>query len=66
MVLVAVMIGYLINYIPGAGWLNFIAKGSCYTLVYGVLTFYLGANVFEKQLFKESFTPLLRRLKRNG
>ncbi len=60
-ILIISAIGYLINYIPGSGWLNFIIKGSTFTLVFAVLMYYIGLLEYEKQLFIE---PIASRLKR--
>ncbi len=53
LVLISV-IGYGINYIPGGGWLNFIAKSMLYTLAYGILIYYLGMIQFERDLVKNT------------
>ncbi len=56
-------IGYLLNYIPGNGWMNFILKAVCYSIAYGLLMYNIGIIEFEKQLFKDSLSPVLRKLK---
>ncbi len=53
--------GYFINYIPGGGWLNFIIKGSAYTLVYGVSMYFVGLLKYEKELFSKPILAVLKR-----
>jgi len=45
-------IGYLINLIPGIGWLNLGLKILLFSLIYGSLAYTLGMVEFEKNLFK--------------
>jgi hypothetical protein len=56
-------IGYLINLLPffGNGWLNFIAKAIPYTIVFSVIMYYTGLIEFEKALFKNTFSKILKR-----
>lgn len=64
-VILSTTIGYFMNSIvSGEGWYNFIIKSALYTVLYSILIYYIGANVFEKQLFKDAFKPILRRLKK--
>ena len=63
-VLLIFAIGYIINYIPGEGWMNFIVKGFIHTLVYGVLMYYLGLIEFEKELFKKTISVILVKIKK--
>ncbi|MEW7278539.1 oligosaccharide flippase family protein [Aquimarina sp. 2201CG1-2-11] len=60
-IIIVAAIGYAINYIPGSGWLNFIIKGSAFTLVFAVLMYYMGLLEYEKQLI---IKPIASRLKR--
>ena len=63
-VIICFSIGYFINtWVPGEGWYNFILKGVLYALIYSILTYFIGANAFEKQLFKDAFKPILKRFK---
>lgn len=62
-ILLAMLAGYFINFIPGVGWLNFIIKSVCYSICYGFLMYTIGVIEFEKKLFKDSFAPILRKLK---
>tara|TARA_R110002049_G_scaffold2235_1_gene16325 strand:+ start:2292 stop:3818 length:1527 start_codon:yes stop_codon:yes gene_type:complete len=57
------IIGYIITYIPGASWMNFIIKAIIYTIVYLSLMFTLGLIEFEKQLFTSYLKPILKKLK---
>lgn len=61
--LIVLAIGFVIDRIPGEGWLNFIGKGSCYTLTYIFLMYKLGLIDFERQLFINSVVPLLKKIK---
>ncbi len=62
-VIVAFSLGYLINLLPlfGNGWLNFIAKAIPYTIVFCVIMYYTGLIEFEKELFKKTFSKILKR-----
>ncbi|WP_159020238.1 lipopolysaccharide biosynthesis protein [Algibacter sp. L3A6] len=44
-------VGYLINYIPGDGWINFIIKASFYSIVFIILMYKFGTITYEKDLF---------------
>ena len=53
LVLIAVVfIAYFLNLIPGSGWVNFIIKGTTYTIIYVTLIYFFGMINFEKELFK--------------
>ena len=56
-------IGYAINLIPGHGWLNLIAKIVLYVGVYIVLMYKFGIVENEKELFRASLFPILKRIK---
>lgn len=56
-------LGYLVNFIPGSGWINFIVKAICYTLLYAVIMYNFGFINFEKELFKSSLAPAFKKLK---
>lgn len=59
----AILVGYLINFIPGNSWWNFLIKSICYSLSYGILIYTIGMIEFEKKLFKDSLAPILRKFK---
>jgi len=54
-------IGYFIDYIPGEGWINFILKGSSYTIIFGVSMYLFGVHEYEKQLFIKPLTSAVKR-----
>ncbi|UOB17081.1 lipopolysaccharide biosynthesis protein [Abyssalbus ytuae] len=56
-------LGYLINYIPGEGWISFIIKAFSYTFVFATLMFSFGMNSYEKQLFEKPIQNTLKKLK---
>ncbi|WP_191963427.1 lipopolysaccharide biosynthesis protein [Pseudotamlana haliotis] len=56
-------LGYIITFIPGEGWINFVTKATCYSLVYFVVIYNLGIIGFEKQLFKDALNPFLNKMK---
>ncbi len=60
-ILLIAAIGYGINYIPGTGWLNFILKGSIFTVVFVFLMYSIGMLEYEKQLFIKPITSLIKR-----
>jgi hypothetical protein len=62
--LIIMLLGYGINYIPGAGWLSFLAKAVSYSIVFASIMYWLGCIEFEKQLFKDALKPLLKKIKR--
>lgn len=63
-IIIIISLGYLITYIPGMGWLNFITKAACYSIVYAVIMYNFGLIYFEKELFKSSLAPILNKIKR--
>lgn len=56
--LLSFTMGYVISYMPGIGWLNFIIKCSIYFMIYSLLMYYLGIIEFEKELFKKTISKL--------
>ncbi len=60
--LVVIGISYLLNFIPGSGWGNFILKGTSYTIIYGVLIYFFGMINFEQELFKNSLKAVLNKV----
>lgn len=59
--LIVAIIGYGIDYIPGKGWMNFIAKGSLYTIAFVTLIYTLGMLDYEKKLLKKPLASILKR-----
>ena len=57
-VILAFCIGFLIDFIPGEGWFNFILKAFLYTCVYGLLVYNFGIITYEKNLFDTSFKSM--------
>ena len=51
-ILISLIGGFLINYIPIAGWLGFIVKGCCFVAVYGIFALLLGLDKYEKSMLK--------------
>ena len=45
-------LGYLINYIPGEGWLNLVMKIAIYSIIFSSLVYGFGMIDFERDLFK--------------
>lgn len=62
-VITIIVLGYFVNYIPGSGWLNFIIKAITYSAIYGFLIYNFGLIKFEKELFKSSFSSVLKKMK---
>ncbi len=62
-VLIIISLSYLINYIPGQGWINFIVKAISYSILYALLMYNFGLIRFEKELFKSSLAPVLKKFK---
>lgn len=60
-VLVVILIGYFINYVPGEGWLNFVIKGSMYTMIFGILMYFIGMLDYERELFSKPIAAILKR-----
>ncbi|MEW7291805.1 lipopolysaccharide biosynthesis protein [Aquimarina sp. 2304DJ70-9] len=60
-VIILLAIGYAINYIPGDGWLNFVLKGSTYTIVFAILMYFMGMLDYEKELFTKPIAAILKR-----
>ncbi len=63
MVIIIISLGYLINFIPGTGWINFIVKAVSYSILYALLIYNFGLINFEKELFKSSIAPVLKKIK---
>ncbi|AXP82469.1 Polysaccharide biosynthesis protein [Mariniflexile rhizosphaerae] len=63
MVIIIISLGYLINLIPGAGWISFAVKAICYSVMYALLMYNFGLINFEKELFKSSIAPVLKKFK---
>jgi hypothetical protein len=61
-VILLVGIGYLINLIPGYGWINFILKASLYTIIYFPVMYVLGMIKYEKELFLKPLQTIVVKL----
>jgi len=59
--IVLVGIGYLINLIPGDGWINFVLKGILFSIVFGLGMFFLGVNQSEKELLTKTVSRIVKR-----
>ncbi len=64
-IIVVLIIGYFINYLPGTNWLNFVLKGVLYTLVFSFLMYLFGMLDSEKKIFTENFKNLLKKVKKS-
>lgn len=62
-IIIAISIGFLINYIPGIGWVNFVIKAIVYTITFSLLAYNFGLIDFEKELFKKTLNPIFKLLK---
>ncbi|WP_445737055.1 lipopolysaccharide biosynthesis protein [Mariniflexile sp.] len=51
-------IGYIINFIPGNGWLNFLFKSIIYSLIFLLLIYNFGMVKFEKELLNSLFLKI--------
>ncbi|MFD2562459.1 oligosaccharide flippase family protein [Aquimarina rubra] len=60
-VLLVIAVGYFINYIPGEGWISFIAKGISYTIVFIFMMYFIGMLEYERELFRKPIVSLLKR-----
>lgn len=58
-ILLVIVMGSLINLLPGGGWLNFIFKAGLYTICYLLLIYPLGMIAYEKELFLKPFKSIL-------
>lgn len=61
-ILILIVLGYLINKIPGYGWLNFILKASLYSIIYILVMYIFGMIDYEKELFKKPLKALILKL----
>jgi O-antigen/teichoic acid export membrane protein len=62
--LLILIVGYLINCIPGNNWFNFIIKAVLYSFVYFAIMYSQGTIAYEKQLIKQTFSPFISKLKK--
>lgn len=60
-VIIAIGFGFLINLIPGLGWINFLIKASIYTIIFCIITYFIAFIDFEKELIKNTMMPVLKR-----
>ncbi len=61
--LLVLLIGYALQFIPDSGWLVFLLKGVCYSVIYLGLMYFFGIVQSEKELFDKFIYGLLRKLK---
>ncbi|MCF7560770.1 oligosaccharide flippase family protein [Sabulilitoribacter multivorans] len=59
-VIISLVIGFLINLIPGIGWMNFIIKAIIYSIIFCFIAYNVGMIAFEKDLFKKTLNPLFK------
>ncbi|MCF8273429.1 MAG: oligosaccharide flippase family protein [Flavobacteriaceae bacterium] len=50
-----IIIGFVINIIPGENWFNFIIKAILYSIVFAIVFYYFAINKYEKELINNSF-----------
>lgn len=62
--LVAFALGYVIKYIPGEGWLNFVLKAILFSLAYFIIVYKFGTIAFEKNLFMGAINSVKQKIKR--
>ena len=60
----SVMVGIALLYIPVGGWLGLAVKGVLFTLVYGTAVWTIGMNSYEKSLFMGPVMGILKHVKR--
>ncbi len=60
-ILVIAVLGYIINYIPGEGWFNFVIKGSIFTVSFILIMYHVGLLDYEKKLFLKPIISLINR-----
>ena len=58
---IAFIIGFGINYIPGVGWVNFLAKALLYSILFSSLMFLFGMRDSEKNLFMQPINKILKK-----
>ena len=49
----SILIGLLLNFIPLSGWIGLFVKGALYMIIYVVIVARIGLNQTEKQLVKK-------------
>lgn len=59
-ILISLLAGLFIEYIPVTGWPGFIIKGCCFVAVYGVFILLLGLDKYEKSMVK----AILKKIRR--
>ncbi len=62
-IILALGLGFVINLIPGIGWLNFIIKAVIYSIVFCTIAYNIGLIDFEKDLVKKTISPLFKLIK---
>ncbi|TXE11657.1 oligosaccharide flippase family protein [Seonamhaeicola algicola] len=59
--IIVMILGYILNFIPGNSWFNFIIKCSLYILIFSVVIYKIGINNYEKKLFQNIFNKAFKR-----
>lgn len=62
-IVIAVSLGFIINYILGDSWLSFIMKSIIYSIIYITLLYKIGFIEFEKELFDSTKHSVLKKIK---
>ncbi|WP_158849971.1 lipopolysaccharide biosynthesis protein [Algibacter sp. L1A34] len=58
---IILLIGYLINMIPGNGWINFFIKAAIYSVIYVLLMYRFGMINYEKELITKPINKLFKK-----
>lgn len=61
--LIALIIGYAIQLIPGKGWFNFALKALLFSIVYISIIYKFGTIAYEKNIIMEAIVPLKNKFK---
>lgn len=59
---VITILGFIINYIPGNGWINFFIKSIIYSLIYVFLMYNFGMLKHEKELVLNPVNSIFRKI----
>ncbi|TVZ10233.1 O-antigen/teichoic acid export membrane protein [Cellulophaga sp. RHA_52] len=59
--IISLILGHLLNYIPYDGAINFVIKAAIYTMVYSLITFKIGLNNYEKELFQNGINKVFKK-----
>uniref|UniRef100_UPI0037BF62DD hypothetical protein n=1 Tax=Flavobacterium sp. TaxID=239 RepID=UPI0037BF62DD len=58
--ILALALGFALNFLPGSGWLNLVLKISVFVLIFSVLMFKFGMNQSEKAAIKSVLPKFLK------